>query len=182
MSVEGEGSCKVKTTNLNDELGQIEYIFSDKTGTLTQNIMLFRSCGIGSELYDDDFIDKKREDDKNNTLGDFDNNNSILHYFSICIGLCHEVSPDKKEDGKITYRSESPDEFALMEACHYLRYDLINRTENTITLSHNDKLLTFKVHALLQFNSDRKRLTVIVEDMENNEYWLFSKVFYFYYY
>jgi phospholipid-translocating P-type ATPase (flippase) len=44
-------ACKVRTMNLNDELGQVSYIFSDKTGTLTQNCMEFRKCSIGGKLY-----------------------------------------------------------------------------------------------------------------------------------
>ncbi|WVO18977.1 uncharacterized protein IAS62_000253 [Cryptococcus decagattii] len=38
--------CVPKTWNISDDLGQIEYVFSDKTGTLTQNIMEFKKCSI----------------------------------------------------------------------------------------------------------------------------------------
>lgn len=43
--------CVPKSWNISDDLGQIEYIFSDKTGTLTQNVMEFKKATINGVQY-----------------------------------------------------------------------------------------------------------------------------------
>ena len=41
----------VQSSNLNEELGKVSFVFSDKTGTLTCNIMEFKKMSIGSQIY-----------------------------------------------------------------------------------------------------------------------------------
>ncbi|UZJ52902.1 hypothetical protein CBS101457_002222 [Exobasidium rhododendri] len=52
-----------RSWNLADDLGQIQYVFSDKTGTLTQNLMIFREFVVGGVVYqgDDEFGQKSRQ-------------------------------------------------------------------------------------------------------------------------
>ena len=45
------GGATPKSWTISDDLGQIEFVFSDKTGTLTQNVMVFKRCSINGVAY-----------------------------------------------------------------------------------------------------------------------------------
>ena len=51
FSTDDNAGCHVSSTTINEELGQAKYIFSDKTGTLTQNIMEFKALAIDGNMY-----------------------------------------------------------------------------------------------------------------------------------
>lgn len=46
----------VRSSELVEELGQVGFIFSDKTGTLTCNCMEFRKCSINGVVYDEELV------------------------------------------------------------------------------------------------------------------------------
>lgn len=66
--------AQARTTTLNEELGQIKYVFSDKTGTLTQNIMTFNKCSINGRAYGEQLGPSK----KGQKIAVFDPNFSVF--------------------------------------------------------------------------------------------------------
>lgn len=83
-------SCAIaRTSNLNEELGQVKFIMSDKTGTLTRNVMKFKRLSIGSRNYgnneDDEFADASLIEDYRQ--GD-EHSTSILEVLKM-MAVCH---------------------------------------------------------------------------------------------
>ena len=50
---ETEKLALCRNSDLIEELGQIDFIFSDKTGTLTQNKMIFKKCSVAGTVFGD---------------------------------------------------------------------------------------------------------------------------------
>lgn len=175
--------AKARTTTLNEELGQIEYIFSDKTGTLTQNIMTFNKCSINGTLYgyiydsDDNeieindntkaidlsgnpFYEKSFKFYDQSLLDAINKKDEHCYRFFTLLCVCHTVMSEIK-DGDLQYQAQSPDEAALVSAARNLGFVFIGRTPKTITVRITGEEKTYDVLNILDFNNVRKRMSVI---------------------
>ncbi|KAJ4807045.1 Phospholipid-transporting ATPase [Rhynchospora pubera] len=180
-----------RALNINEDLGQIKYVFSDKTGTLTENKMEFQratirgfdysagtsslygedtgySVVVGDQLWrpkmpvntDSDLVRLLRD-------GGATEEGKWTYEFFLALATCNTIVPlvldtlDPKQK-LIDYQGESPDEQALVYAAAAYGFVLVERTSGHIVIDVLGERQRFDLLGLHEFDSDRKRMSVIV--------------------
>lgn len=221
--------CTPKTWNVSDDLGQIEYVFTDKTGTLTCNQMEFRRCSIAGKCYGSELQEETRSEHSNSDAeeesddGDFDGDGSVqqmcellddiapnpyrtamaaipfvdvnvVHHmrdtgsfqsekisqFWLFLALCHSLTTPKvteHADGRneLDYKAQSPDELCLVTAAKDMGFVFLGRERKQLRVKVQGKLQLFEDLATLDFNSTRKRMSVVVRDVQTKKIYLICK-------
>lgn len=166
-----------RTSSLVEELGQVDYIFSDKTGTLTCNIMEFKMASIGGVAYADVVPDDKKlvVNKDGSVFGYYDfkalpehrrshHNRAALQEFLSLLAVCHTVIPEVDEDdpGNIVYQASSPDEAALVKGAKDLGFLFHTRRPKSVTIAVDGQDYEYEILNVNEFNSTRKRMSIVV--------------------
>lgn len=154
-SIEG---AIARNSQIPEELGRVQYILSDKTGTLTQNDMVFKRVSIndvGAFFANQEKlmakILKKNYETSEGPMRDVEekmknaalvgkkfkafkrDKHCVVRDFINCLAVCHNVTPSIENEVKV-YQASSPDEIALVRIAESMNLELVERSVKEIVL------------------------------------------------
>ncbi|GAB5367271.1 hypothetical protein AAMO2058_001215800 [Amorphochlora amoebiformis] len=157
-SEDSDTPSNCRASNLCQDIGMVEYIFSDKTGTLTQNVMKLKKIAIGKDMYgneegldfNDESLSKLLQTGESKQAEDF----------MVILAVAHTVVTDKQG----VYQAESPDEAALVDGASIAGIKFVGRRGEVVEIKceWETKSREYVIEAINSFNSKRKRMSVVV--------------------
>lgn len=183
----------VRTSTIPEDLGRIEYLLSDKTGTLTQNEMEMKKIHVGTVSYANEAMDEVASyvrqgfgiksgsevlvtpsSAHNITTGTIATRTrreigSRVRDVVLALALCHNVTPTMEEvDGQAitAYQASSPDEIAIVRWTESVGLRLAYRDRKQMVLESTDSSKTVvqvRILDVFPFTSDGKRMGIIVQ-------------------
>jgi phospholipid-translocating ATPase len=155
-----------RNSSIPEELGRVEFLLTDKTGTLTRNEMTLMTVRLSDDTLDDENAETKLAFIKQLTSLETvlshprqENLKSMIK----ALALCHNVTP-VKAGTDISYQASSPDEMAFVRYAHLHGVDLVHRTENSIWLRLESNIVEhYVILDIFPFSSTTKRMGLIVQ-------------------
>lgn len=177
------------TDSIIDDLGQIGYVFTDKTGTLTENDMKVRKLHIAGTSWAHR-TPADTDDSPDPATGSINapprqppaepTTQELLDHLRrapdsplakqakqllLCLATCHTAQPEVRGD-KLEFQASSPDELALVQAAQELGFYAVERTAGSMTVQTPEACgparSSYVVLDVLEFTSDRKRMSVVL--------------------
>jgi len=184
MTEAGRGAI-VRASNLTDELGAIKFLFCDKTGTLTENQMLFSKCLVGNRIFNHPTEGQLGREFENQapssssssspSCGSSPQDLEQLHHFLLDMALNHTVITTTNDvTQEIEYHASSPDEACLCGAAHTNGYQFLGKESGIGRILVQGKEETVEYLHTIEFTSERRRMSVLVKD-SSGRYLLYSK-------
>lgn len=186
----------VRTSTIPEDLGRIEYLLSDKTGTLTQNEMEMKKIHVGTVSYANEAMDEVSAYVKHGFAGtateamlvtpssSFNTTAGVtatrtrreigsrVRDVVLALALCHNVTPTtEEEDGQTvtSYQASSPDEIAIVRWTELVGLRLAYRDRQSMVLESTETgkvVVKVKITDVFPFTSEGKRMGIIVQFWE----------------
>ena len=129
----------------------VDYILTDKTGTLTANEMVFRDIAVKDKVYSQQYLVSHPQE--------IVENKSIRSFFEAMM-ICHEVVRDYLKE---EYQGSSPDEVCFINFTKTIGYEFVKRTQTHLEFNIREQKVLYELVDVISFTS-RKRMTVVVKN------------------